>query len=63
MKSSYQLVEEKIEKAKCEICSGAGKCDDAEPGDTFFREWLCKGCNGTGFKNSDEYIIARVVKA
>ena len=43
-----------LESKKCEHCHGSGRCNDAEPGDIFCREWVCTVCNGTGFKKTED---------
>ena len=52
--SFYQQAVEKLERAKCPHCSGLGKVEDADFGDIYYNEWLCKYCNGTGFKNGGD---------
>ncbi len=57
MKSSYSKVSEQLLEIKCDTCKGSGKCDDAEPGDIYFSTWVCKSCNGNGFKHSVEFTL------
>lgn len=45
---TYQDEKRKLEARKCKTCDGIGKCDDADFGDIWFREWDCADCNGTG---------------
>lgn len=48
--SAYDQAWFELKAKRCEPCYGRGICDDAEPGDMSFREWVCPTCNGTGFK-------------
>lgn len=60
MNSAYESVKDLLEQVKCTTCKGHGVCDDAEPGDIMFNKWVCKSCNGSGFKNADEYTLEEV---
>jgi hypothetical protein len=37
-----------LEEERCPGCYGLGKCNDAEPGDIYYNEWVCPACNGSG---------------
>jgi DnaJ-class molecular chaperone len=39
-----------LEKRRCLPCHGIGKRNDAEPGDIYFRTWVCVDCKGTGMR-------------
>lgn len=48
----YHKLEEELKESRCTECDGRGKQDDWGFGDTFFNEWECERCNGTGVKPS-----------
>jgi DnaJ-class molecular chaperone len=43
-----------IQKQECPDCNGWGTIDDAEPGDTYYNEWTCPLCEGSGVKPTGE---------
>ena len=45
---TYLEYKDRLEKVKCSICSGTGKCDDADFGDIAFNERECPDCEGAG---------------
>lgn len=55
--SLYEEVKNDLAERKCDTCAGSGKCNDAELGDIFFRTWICKSCDGNGFKHSVSFIL------
>ena len=57
MYSTYEILETQLATIKCTTCYGSGKCNDAGPGDIMYTEWVCKSCNGNGFKNANEYTL------
>lgn len=57
MNSAYEEVKLQLEKAKCPTCTGIGKCNDAEIGDIYFGIWVCKSCDGNGFKQGVKFLL------
>lgn len=50
----FQAKMECLAEEMCKRCHGSGKIDDAEPGDIYFREYICPDCNGTGCKSKEQ---------
>lgn len=48
--SDYEKQLKQLEKKKCKLCYGSGERDDAEPGDIYYRTFICPICKGTGLK-------------
>lgn len=44
----YEKLKKELDEHRCAKCNGRGKEDDFGFGDTFFNEWDCETCNGTG---------------
>lgn len=49
MSSQYQQELQALKASACPKCGGSGKMDDAEAGDTYYNEWTCGTCKGSGF--------------
>lgn len=49
MSSQYQQELQSLKASACPKCGGSGKMDDAEAGDTYYNEWTCGTCKGSGF--------------
>jgi len=52
MNNEYSKLKEELKNKKCKTCGGLGQCDDAEPGDIWFRTWECPVCKGTGINEN-----------
>lgn len=50
--NQYLARKAQIEKDRCDRCVGLGHLTDGEPGDTYFNEWRCPECKGTGLKST-----------
>ena len=54
--NAYQKLQKELEDSRCKQCNRRGICDDFGIGDTFYNEWTCKDCRGTGLdRNSQHY--------
>jgi DnaJ-class molecular chaperone len=47
--SEYKDMLESLKAKECSECHGLGMCDDAEPGDIGYNEWVCTFCQGKGY--------------
>lgn len=61
MDTPYEKVFKELIETRCDTCAGAGTCDDAEPGDIMYNEWVCKSCKGSGFKDSQMQLRVKLV--
>ena len=55
--NTYLELKQELEDAKCTVCYGAGKVNDAEPGDMSYSEAVCPTCKGTGFGNKGPRLL------
>lgn len=51
----YQKLQKELEDSRCTKCNGRGICDDFGLGDTYYNEWSCKDCRGTGLKRNSKH--------
>jgi DnaJ-class molecular chaperone len=49
LKSEFMQDLDNMEDLRCRTCGGMGACNDAEPGDIFYKSWRCETCKGTGY--------------
>lgn len=47
--NNYETLKQELEDAKCTVCYGSGKVNDAEPGDISYSTAVCPACKGEGF--------------
>jgi DnaJ-class molecular chaperone len=47
---TYLMRTNMLKSEMCDHCAGYGFQNDAEPGDTYYNEWRCPQCKGTGLK-------------
>lgn len=57
--SDFQEMVRELESRKCQKCHGSGELDDMEPGDIFYRKWICDKCGGSGL-NGPLNVITEV---
>lgn len=50
--SKFEDIARVLELWRCASCRGRGKKDDGEPGDTYYREWDCEACAGSGIRGN-----------
>lgn len=50
--NQYLARKAQLEKDRCDRCVGLGQLTDGEPGDTYFNEWRCPECRGSGLKSA-----------
>ena len=54
----YTSLAKAVGDLKCPRCRGLGKCNDSEPGDIGYNEWICPDCGGNGWKDGQEMVLS-----
>lgn len=58
--STYHQILNRIQDCKCKECNGLGICNDSEPGDMFYNQWVCATCKGTGLNAEISLDIVKI---
>ena len=61
--SNYEDLKDSLRPLECPTCLGHAEIDDTESGDIPFNIYKCSDCEGTGFKDGQEYVLSMVVKS